>query len=105
MLRQFDHSKIDEIIHSRIRLAIMAALATVDEIDFTSLLDEVNTTKGNLSVHLTKLEESGYVKIEKKFVHKKPLTLCRITKKGSAALKEYLDMVMEFANKTINNSR
>lgn len=99
MGRQFDHQKIDEIIHSRIRLSIMAALATVDEMDFTSLLNEVNTTKGNLSVHLTKLEESGYIKIEKKFAGKKPLTLCRITRLGSNAFNEYLEMVSEFAKR------
>ncbi|MGE5497315.1 MAG: winged helix-turn-helix domain-containing protein [Syntrophothermus sp.] len=99
MGRQFDHQKIDEIIHSRIRLSIMAALATVDEMDFTSLLNEVNTSKGNLSVHLTKLEESGYIKIEKKFAGKKPLTLCRITRLGSNAFNEYLEMVAEFAKR------
>ncbi len=97
MTSTFDHEKIDEIIHSRIRLAIMAALATVDQIDFTTLLKEVNTTKGNLSIHLTKLEEAGYVRIEKKFVNKKPLTLCSVTKRGSSALHAYLDMVTAFA--------
>jgi DNA-binding MarR family transcriptional regulator len=97
MTSTFDHEKIDEIIHSRIRLVIMAALATVDEIDFTTLLKEVNTTKGNLSVHLTKLEEHGYIRIDKKFANKKPLTLCSITKRGAAALHAYLDMVAEFA--------
>lgn len=97
MNKPFDHEKIDEVIHSRIRLAIMAALATVDQIDFTTLLHEVNTTKGNLSIHLSKLEEHKYIRIEKKFVNKKPLTLCSITATGSAALKKYLDMVAEFA--------
>ena len=99
MSNQFDHQKIDEIIHSRIRLSIMAALATVDELDFLSLLDEVNTTKGNLSVHLTKLEESGYVEIIKKFEGKKPVTRCKITDAGLKALQEYLLMVEEFSKK------
>lgn len=102
MSKQFDHQKIDEIIHSRIRLAIMAALATVDEMDFLTLLDEVNTTKGNLSVHLTKLEECGYIFIEKKFEQKKPVTLCRITNAGITAFQEYLSMVEEFARKAGN---
>jgi len=97
MTRQFDHRKIDVVLHSRIRLAIMAALATVDEMDFLTLLDEVNTTKGNLSVHMSKLEESKYIKIDKKFVNKKPVTSCRITKKGLTAFQEYLDMVEQFA--------
>lgn len=100
MSNQFDHKKIDEILHSRIRLSIIAALATVDETDFNTLLKEVNTTKGNLSVHLTKLESSGYVKIEKQFVDKKPLTTCKITKNGLKALKEYLNMVEEITKIT-----
>jgi len=100
MSKPFDHQKIDDIIHSRIRLSILAALATVDELDFATLLVEVNTTKGNLSVHLSKLEESKYVKIDKKFVGKKPLTTCKITKKGLSALQEYLAMVEELAKKT-----
>ena len=100
MSKQFDHKKIDEIIHSRIRLAILAVLATVDEIDFISLMKEVNTTKGNLSVHLTKLEEKGYVKIKKQFVDKKPLTTCSVSKAGLTALKEYLEMVEEITKRT-----
>ena len=100
MSKQFDHKKIDEIVHSRIRLSILAALATVDEMDFNTLLKEVNTTKGNLSVHLSKLETSGYVKIEKQFVDKKPLTTCKISKNGLAALKEYLNMVEKITKLT-----
>jgi DNA-binding MarR family transcriptional regulator len=99
MPNQFDHQKIDEIIHSRIRLAIMAALATVDEIDFLTLLEEVNTTKGNLSVHLTKLEECGYIAIEKSFEKKKPVTRCKITDAGLSAFQDYLLMVEEFSKK------
>ncbi|MGD8779720.1 MAG: transcriptional regulator [Ignavibacteria bacterium] len=100
MSKQLDHKKIDEVIHSRIRLSILAALATVDEMDFISLLNEVNTTKGNLSVHLTKLEIKRYVKVDKRFVDKKPLTTCKITKRGLNALKEYLDMVEEISKRT-----
>ena len=100
MSNQFDHTKIDEIVHSRIRLSILAVLATADELDFITLLNEVNTTKGNLSVHLTKLESSSYVKIQKKFANKKPVTLCSITKTGLNAFKAYLDMVEEMAKRT-----
>lgn len=97
MSKNLDHQKIDDLLHSRIRFAIMVALATVDEIDFLTLLSEVNTTKGNLSVHLTKLEDAKYVQIVKKFVGKKPLTLCKITKVGSEALDNYLKMIEQFA--------
>ncbi len=100
MSNHFDHKKIDDVIHSRIRLSILAALATSDEMDFITLLNEVNTTKGNLSVHLSKLEKSRYVKIIKKFVDRKPVTLCSITKTGMNAFREYLNIVEEFAKKT-----
>ena len=100
MSKHFDHKEIDEVIHSRIRLSILAALATVDEMDFTSLMNEVNTTKGNLSVHLSKLENKGYIKIKKKFVGKKPLTNCKISEKGMLALKDYLNFVEELTKRT-----
>lgn len=100
MSNRFDHTQINEIIHSRIRLSILAVLSTVDEIEFISLMKEVNTTKGNLSVHLSKLETEGYVNIKKQFVGKKPLTTCKISENGLSALKEYLDMVEELAKLT-----
>ncbi len=100
MSGQFDHTKINEVVHSRIRLSILAALATVDEIDFTALMKEVNTTKGNLSVHLSKLESSGYVIIKKQFAGKKPLTTCRISETGLNAFKDYLNMVEELGKRT-----
>ncbi|MCK9209935.1 MAG: transcriptional regulator [Ignavibacteriaceae bacterium] len=90
---QFDHKNIDEILHSRLRLAILAILSSVDEIDFTSLCKEVNTTNGNLSAHLKKLENINYISIEKRFVDKKPLTTCKVTENGLKAFQAYLDMV------------
>lgn len=97
MDKQFDHQQIDEIITSRIRLAVMAVLSTVDEIDFTSLCNEVNATRGNLSVHLKKLEEGKYIRISKEFVDNKPLTTIKVTKKGIEAFSSYLNMVEQFA--------
>lgn len=97
MSNLFDHHNIDILLHSRIRLAIIAVLVTLDEIDFITLCKEVNTTKGNLSVHLKKLEDGGYLNIEKKFVERKPLTLIRITEKGGKAFQDYLSMVEQFA--------
>ncbi len=96
MSKQFDYQKIDVYLHSRIRLSIMALLSTVDEIDFTTLCKEVNATKGNVSVHLKKLEEGKYIKIDKTFVDKKPLTTCKATKKGAKAFRDYLDMIEQF---------
>ena len=103
MNKLYDHQQIDEIITSRIRLAVMAVLSTVDEIDFTSLCNEVNATRGNLSVHLKKLEEGKYIKITKEFVENKPLTTCKATLKGVKAFSSYLNMVEQFAaNKNKN---
>ncbi len=97
MGKLFDHQNIDALLHSRIRLSIIAVLVTVDEIDFSTLCKEVNTTRGNLSVHLKKLEDGKYIRIDKKFVNKKPLTTCKVTKKGMKAFQEYLDMVEQFS--------
>jgi len=93
MGKLFDHKNIDVLLHSRIRLSIIAVLVTVDEVDFSTLCKEVNTTRGNLSVHLKKLEDGKYIRIDKKFINKKPLTSCKITKKGATAFQEYLNMV------------
>ncbi len=90
------HEKIlnlDPIIHAPTRLAILSILITVENANFTFLKESTGTTDGNLSTHLTKLEESGYVSIEKKFVGKKPQTTCAITKKGRTAFEKYLEQL------------
>ena len=96
---QFDYQQIDNFIHSRIRLAVMAVLASVDEMDFNAIKKAVNTTDGNLSVHLKKLEENGYILVEKKFVDKKPLTTCRLSDQGQKALQDYITTVENFLKK------
>jgi DNA-binding transcriptional ArsR family regulator len=80
---------VDRLIHEPARLRIVALLSGAGQVDFLFLLRETGLTKGNLSSHLAKLEESGYVEIEKKFRGKTPLTLARLTSKGRAALKAY----------------
>jgi DNA-binding transcriptional ArsR family regulator len=70
-VKDFDYQKIDDVIHSRIRLAIMAVLATVDEAEFTFLREKVGATDGNLSVHLKKLEDAKYISVKKSFVSRK----------------------------------
>ena len=78
------------MIHGKIRLAALSLLAGVEEADFTFLKEKIGTTDGNLSVHLTKLEEAGYVEVEKKFVEKKPKTIYRMTSKGRDAFARYV---------------
>ena len=86
-----EFGRIDEVIHGRMRLGIMVYLADVEAADFTVLKTVLEATQGNLSVHLKKLEEAGYVAISKSFVNNKPLTRIAITPQGRAAFAAYLD--------------
>ena len=89
----FDIGKLDDVIHGRLRLGIMAYLADTEAADFTELKDVLDATQGNLSVHLRKLEEAGYVAIDKSFVNRKPLTRVRMTLKGRKAFAAYLEAI------------
>lgn len=81
MMNDFDYQQLDDIIHSRIRLAIMALLIAVDEADFVFMKEKVNATDGNLSVHLKKLEDAEYINVKKEFVDRKPRTVYSLSKK------------------------
>lgn len=83
--------KIDEVIHGRVRLGIMVYLADAEVADFTELKTALDATQGNLSVHLKKLEEAGYVGIDKSFRDNKPLTRVSITEVGRRAFAAYLE--------------
>ena len=87
---KFDISGLDDVIHGRVRLGIVAYLASAEVADFTELKDVLEVTQGNLSIHLRKLEEAGYVAIDKSFVGRKPLTRVRLTDTGRAAFSSYL---------------
>jgi DNA-binding HxlR family transcriptional regulator len=87
----FDIGRIDDVIHGRIRLGIMAVLSGVESADFNTLKARLQTTDGNLSVHLRKLEEAGFVAIDKRFQGRKPLTEARMTDAGRTAFVAYLD--------------
>jgi DNA-binding MarR family transcriptional regulator len=86
----FDIQGIDEVIHGRIRLGIMAFLVGAGAADFGTLKARLQATDGNLSTHLRKLEDAGYVAVKKSFVDRKPLTEIRITDAGRAAFSSYL---------------
>jgi DNA-binding transcriptional ArsR family regulator len=90
-MADFDHTLLDDVIHSRIRLAIMAVLVAVDQAEFTFLKEKVNATDGNLSVHLKKLDEAGYVSVHKRFVDRKPLSSYKLTAKGRRAFELYVE--------------
>jgi len=84
-----DLSEVDRLIHEPSRLLICTILFTVKEADFLFLLNESGLTKGNLSSHLAKLEDAGYITIRKSFSKKKPQTVCSMTSKGRAAFEAY----------------
>lgn len=83
--------ELDPILHERGRLAIMSVLAAAPSLTFTELRDTLEMTDGNLSVHLQKLEERGFVAIDKQFVGRRPQTTCRPTPAGLEAFTRYLD--------------
>jgi DNA-binding MarR family transcriptional regulator len=94
----FDSAAIDEVIHGRVRLGIMAYLAAADTADFTTLKAKTQTTDGTLSVHLRKLEDCGYVLVEKTYRGRRPITRVRMSAKGRKAFKAYLDTIAALAD-------
>jgi DNA-binding HxlR family transcriptional regulator len=94
----FDIAGIDEVIHGRLRLGVMAYLSGAGTADFNALKAKLQATDGNLSVHLRKLEDAGYVAIEKTFVGKKPHTAIALTEAGRAAFIRYLDAMAALVN-------
>lgn len=80
---------LDRVIHEPARLLIVTILSSVESVDFLFLQREAGLTRGNLSAHLGKLEEAGYVEIKKTFKGKLPLTVCKLTKAGGKALTLY----------------
>jgi DNA-binding HxlR family transcriptional regulator len=92
-MSNFDYQKIDEVIHSRIRLAVMAVLVSVDRADFNFLKEKVNATDGNLSVHLKKLEEAKYITVKKSFIERKPTTTYKLSTAGKKAFEAYIDQL------------
>ena len=95
----FDIGRIDDVIHGRMRLGIMAYLVDAGVADFTELKAVLQATQGNLSIHLRKLEDAGHIAIEKSFFGRKPLTRARITPKGRQAFAAYLDAMAKLIGK------
>jgi len=86
-----DLDAVDDIIHGRLRMGIMAYLSAVNPASFPELLEKTGTSNGNLSTHLTKLESAGFVEQEKGFKGKRPQTLVHLTKAGRQAWINYLE--------------
>ena len=88
--------KLDPLLHSELRLAIMSILISVEKAEFTFIKERTEATAGNLSVQITKLEEAGYITVEKGFKGKIPQTVCKITKTGIAAFEQYVNDLKEY---------
>lgn len=86
-----DAQALDRLIHERMRLGIVSALAVTDTLTFNELKAGLNASDGNLSVHARKLEEAGYISCRKYFDGRQPRTEYRLTPTGRAALEQYLD--------------
>jgi len=81
--------EIDRVIHEPSRLRIMAQLYVVDAADFIFLMTQLGMTWGNLSSHMSKLEDAEYIEVQKEFLNKKPRTILKLTQKGRKAFMEY----------------
>lgn len=90
---------LDPLLHSQLRLAVMSVLLSVESAEFTFLKEKTASTAGNLSVQLDKLSEAGYISVEKSFKGKKPLTTCKITRKGIKAFEDYVATLKQYINK------
>jgi DNA-binding transcriptional ArsR family regulator len=98
-------SEIDRAIHSPARLKIIALLAVVESADFTFILNQTGLTRGNLSSHLSKLEEVGYIHVKKEFVDRIPRTLISLSATGKRAIEAYRENMNLVINDLLTSGR
>lgn len=91
--------KLDPLLHSELRLAVMSLLAEVSQADFTYLKKQTGATSGNLSVQIDKLQSAGYIAVEKGFKGKMPCTTCKITAAGAEAFENYVVALKDYIGK------
>ena len=91
-------NSIDKLIHEPARLNIMTRLYVVESADFLFMMRQTGLTFGNLSAHMSKLEEAGYIEIIKEFIGKKPHTMLKLTEKGKQAFDGYRKQMKQFFN-------
>jgi len=96
-----DLPELNPVVHGRLRLALLSLLSAVEVAEFTWLRAKTDATDGNLGAQLLKLEEAGYVTVEKKFVRRKPQSLYRITEAGRRALTEYVQALRQLLGPSI----
>lgn len=91
-----EFKQLDPLLHSQLRLAVMSLLISLESAEFTFLKDKTESTAGNLSVQLDKLDKAGYIKITKSFKGKRPLTTCAITPTGVKAFESYVENLKNY---------
>jgi len=89
----FRPDDLDEVVHGRVRLGVLAYLSTAGSADFLTLVDELGVTKGNLSTHLRKLEDAGYVRVRRGFAERKTRTVVHLSDAGRNAYARHLDQL------------
>jgi DNA-binding MarR family transcriptional regulator len=92
------YKELDPILHSQLRLSIVSILMTVEEAEFTFLKESTGAAAGNISIQIKKLQEAGYVKVEKTFKNNYPNTTVSITDKGIKAFEEYVKDLKKYIN-------
>jgi DNA-binding HxlR family transcriptional regulator len=95
--------ELNPVIHGKLRLALLSLLCGIEEAEFTWLRSKTGSTDGNLGAQLAKLEEAGYVTVEKKFVQRKPQTLYRMTEAGRQAFLEYVQALKQLLGGAISD--
>ena len=90
------YPKLDPVLHSELRLAVISLLAGVESADFTYIKKQTGATSGNLSVQIDKLSAAGYITVEKGFKGKMPCTTCSITPAGLEAFRSYVEALKEY---------
>lgn len=91
--------ELDPLLHSQLRLAVVSLLLSVEEADFVFIREKTGATAGNLSVQIDKLNEAGYIEVNKFIDGKKPRTVCKITPKGIEAFDAYVKALQDYIKK------
>lgn len=94
MAKQF--SELDPVLNTPVRLAVVSVLIKVKQADFNTLMETTQTTQGNMSHQLKRLNEEGYITIEKTFKGNYPLTVCTLTPKGKKAFEQYVESIKKY---------
>ena len=97
-VKDLDISEVDKLIHEPVRLSIIAHLYVLDSADALFLKNQIGLTWGNLSTHLKRLEDAGYIEVIKEFIDRKPVTSLKLTDSGRAAFQKYRERMSGFLN-------